>query len=225
MSDNYDSSDEEICFSEEETSSSTEEKIKIKTKKIIYAHIIDRKNYEFFYRELRNFRNILTDFVDKHTMYAMLTNVINKDNYIIIKFGYTYNIIQRIKEIYSSHKTFCFPIRLIEINAEKEEKYFHKILKGMFEKSQYKENEFNKSNPTSKEFYYGVPNVIEAFDNYSKTIVLKHMIPLKIEQEKTEQEKEKTEQEKEKTKQKELEIIDKYGIDCFIKYYEIKKNK
>lgn len=50
-----------------------------------------------------------------------------------------------------------------------------------------------------------------------------------MEQEKTIQEKEKTKQkelelelEKEKTKQKELDILDKYGIDCFIKYYEIK---
>ena len=105
---------------------------------------------------------------------------------------------------------------------KKDEKYFHKILKGMFEKSQYKENEFKKSNPKSTEFYYGIPNIMDAFDNYSKTIVLKHTIPLKMEQEKTIQEKEKTEQEKEKTKQKELDILDKYGFDCFVKYYDIK---
>ena len=48
MSDNYDSSDDEICFSEENSLSSTEEKIKIKTKKIIYHHIIDKKIMNFF---------------------------------------------------------------------------------------------------------------------------------------------------------------------------------
>ena len=90
---------------------------------------------------------------------------------------------------------------------------------------------------------------MEAFDIYSNTIIIKELIPLRIEKEKTEQEKEKTkqiiekerteqekertEQEKEKTKQMELnmemeiekKIIDNYSFDCFIKYYEMKKSK
>lgn len=52
----------------------------------------------------------------------MLTNIDNSENYIIIKPGYTYNIINRIDELYASHGINCFPIKLIEINAETEEK-------------------------------------------------------------------------------------------------------
>ena len=161
----------------------------------------------------------------------MITDIKNKDGYIIIKPGYTYNIIERIDDLFQSHEIHCFPIRLIEINAEKEEKIFHNILKKTFCNSLYKENEFPKSNQKSREFYYGTSNIVNTFDAYSETIILKHTIPLKMEQEKTAQEKEKTKQkefelEKEKIKQKELEmekeIMDRHGFDCFIKYYEIK---
>lgn len=219
---------------------STDEKEKQKNKKLMLNHIVGKKNYEFFKNELKNFKYILTNYINKHIMYLMITDVKNKDGYIIIKPGYTYNIIERIDDLLQSHEIHCFPIRLIEINAEKEERIFHSMLKKTFCNSLYKKNEFPKSNPKSKEFYYGIPNIVDAFDVYSKTIILKHTIPLKIEHEKTVQEHEKTTQEqeksiqeqeksiqeKEKTKQKELElekeIIDKHGFDCFIKYYEIK---
>ena len=193
-------------------------------------HIDGKKNGDYFKNELKNTKYILTKYINKHTMYLLITDVKNEEGYVIIKPGYTYNIVERIEDIYQSHEINCFPIRLIEINAEKDEKELHNILKKTFCNSIYKKNEFPKSNPRSKEFYYGTPKIVEVFDEYAKTIILKHMIPLKIEQEKTFREQEKTAQEQEKTKQLELElekeILNKHGFDCFIKYYDIKnKNK
>ena len=212
--------------SSDDNTFSTDEKEKQKNKKLMLNHVVGKKNCEFFKNELKNFKYILTNYINKHIMYLMITDVKNKDEYIIIKPGYTYNIIERIDDLLQSHEIHCFPIRLIEINAEKEEKIFHNILKKTFCNSIYTKNEFSKSNPKSKEFYYGIPNIVDAFDVYSETIILKHTIPLKIEHEKTVQEQERSIQEKEKTKQKELElekeIIDKHGFDCFLKYYDIK---
>lgn len=104
---------------DEEDSSSTDEKVRIKTKTIIYEHIIGRRNYGFFQKELKKFKTILLNFVNRHTIYLMITNVKNDENRRIIKAGYTYDILDRIAQIYQETKNQCFPI---EIDAMKTEK-------------------------------------------------------------------------------------------------------
>lgn len=64
-------------------------------------------------------------------------------------------------------------------------KALHNYLKKIYPNAQYKKKEFKKNQKKeSTEFYYGTPKIIEAFDLYLENIILKNLIPLKIEIEK-----------------------------------------
>ena len=228
--------------SNEEELTTTDEKSKIKNKDEIYLFIKGKKYYNDFYKELFNFNYVITYYINKYIMYFLITNIDHKKKYIIIKIGYTYNIMDRINELYKSHGILCYPIRLIEVNSQKEEKEFHNKYKN-YKNSLYTEDFPKKRKTEDTEFYYGTPKILDEFDTYTSNIVLKKQ-SLEIEKEKTKQEEERTKQKQieqkqieEQTKQKQIELefqtkqkqieldfqskIFNHSSELFLKYLEI----
>lgn len=181
----------------------------------------------------------------------MVTNINNTENYIIVKPGYTYNICDRIDSLYNDYEIKCFPIRLVEINGQKNEIELHKYLKKSYSNLLYKLKEHKKKKMDGSsltEFYYGTESLLNAFDTYSKSIILSNKIQiekektkqkqldheceevrLKQEEERTKQEEERTKQEEERTKQLKLEketemfILKNFGPEKYMEYLKIIK--
>jgi hypothetical protein len=158
--------------------------------------------------------------VNGNFLYLYLMDIYNKkyNNVPIIKFGYTYNMVERYKTLKIEFKTEIKLLGVKNINGEFEEKQFHNYLKNKYPLLIM--NYIKPNNKKSNELYYFHPSLIQEFICYkfinlinydqlhieeekTKQIEITEKTKQEIEKEKTKQEEEKTKQEKEKTKQEE----------------------
>lgn len=107
----------------------------------------------------------LSMYLKKHVIYAFLvmaTNVIVP--YMIIKFGYTHDIVTRIGSLgneYEKSKFVLLGIRFVE--SEEDEKKFHEYLRKRYPSMPF-EMEINGRKKT--ELYYFNPCLMDEFDGY-----------------------------------------------------------
>ena len=99
----------------------------------------NKKMIEFLYKKKKNiieltniislFKNIImSDYINRHIMYFLLTDMDVLLNKIIIKIGYSYNLQTRINSLENEHNCNFLILDVKEINAEQEEQYFHSFL-------------------------------------------------------------------------------------------------
>jgi prophage antirepressor-like protein len=108
-------------------------------------------------------RTALCEFAFKHILYAFIM-VINTDHeYIIIKFGYTEDIYDRMTSLANEYKTEIHFIKAKIINGKKDEEDFHNKLKFRYPEliEEHKVNEKNK-----EELYKFSPILLKEYDDY-----------------------------------------------------------
>jgi len=105
------------------------------------------------------------DFLNRPVMYSILLSICgNRDRFIIIKFGYSSNIVNRLKDIANKYNADVFLLKLKLVNDKTDELRFHYMLRTCMRESIY---EYQKDDITRVELYILNPNLIELFDNYS----------------------------------------------------------
>lgn len=133
----------------------------IKSKHYIYKYT-NNEDITKIIHTMMNKEIIITKYYKQHLLYAFLIPYKNKYGYVIIKFGYTYDIIDRIKSLKKEFK--CDRIYLLGlkiIKAEAREKKFHAMLKTMYPElcfpitinGKNKEEEYCLSEILLKEFF------------------------------------------------------------------------
>jgi hypothetical protein len=152
-----------------------------------------------------------SDYINKHVMYMYIMTELF-DNLVILKIGYTHNIIDRYKSLCNDYKCDFILIGIKNVNAQSDEIMFHNYMNTLLIK--YKIKNYNKLNQKKIELYKCDKEVINEFNNF-KIVLIEQEKTKQIEfQEKTKQEQEKTKQieyqettkqEQEKTKQIELQ--------------------
>lgn len=71
----------------------------------------------------------ISQYVHKHTLYFFVLTL--KDKYILCKIGYTFDILQRLRDLRREYKCEFHLIGIKEIESEHSEKLFHKSIKMM----------------------------------------------------------------------------------------------
>lgn len=99
---------------------------------------------------------------NKHILYAFLIPI--DPIYCIIKFGYTYDILDRIISLRSEYKSNVYLVGIKLVNAEKDEKIFHKMLKLKYPSLVYP---YSINNKEKVELYKYNPKLMMDFDEYT----------------------------------------------------------
>jgi hypothetical protein len=192
------------------------------SKTLFYKQMLNNntKYTEFYFRKLKQSTFIEYDYVNKHVMYFLLTNLSGKnDKYYVIKIGYSNNVFKRITEIEYELGILCYPLYIKEIEAEYNEKFFHNSLVKKYPNYVYEEKGFpKKKDKNVLEFYYGNIQIFQLFVSFVENIIC----------DKDKMEIEKTKQEIERTKQKEIDKeieIEKTKQQKIDKEIEIEKTK
>uniref|UniRef100_A0A6G6AA66 Uncharacterized protein n=1 Tax=Borely moumouvirus TaxID=2712067 RepID=A0A6G6AA66_9VIRU len=105
----------------------------------------------------------LSKYVKKHVLYGFIIPLHNENNHIIIKFGYTEDIIDRIRTLKKEYKSDVYLVRIVTIKGESEEQVFHNLLKSRYENliEKYSIEEKDKV-----ELYKFNPILLNIFDAY-----------------------------------------------------------
>jgi hypothetical protein len=76
------------------------------------------KYTEFYFMKLKQSVFISYNYINKHVMYFLLTNLLSKNNkYFVVKIGYSNNVFKRITEIEYELGMSCYPLYIKEIEA------------------------------------------------------------------------------------------------------------
>ena len=124
----------------------------------------NEKDKEYVDILIANHKNIPWSKYDyKHVLYAFILPLRTIHGDIIIKFGYTENIQDRIKSLMSEYKCPVYIVKIKIIKGERDEKRFHKILK-----SRYPElvEEYIIDGKDKTELYKLHPILLLEFDNH-----------------------------------------------------------
>ena len=154
---------------------------------------------------LKNYNKdiIFSKYINSNIMYLYIMDYKTEDKTILIKIGYTSDLLEREKTLITEYSCNFYPVGFQHIHSEQDEKKFHKLIRNVYP---HLINNLKINNKIKKEIYKYDEVLISEFLNYH----LKLNNLLLIEQEKTIQEKEKTKQieitEIEKTKQEELKL-------------------
>ena len=99
---------------------------------IVYSY--DNPRHAQFIRHLTKLGSqlSLSKFANKHVLYAFIIPLKLDHNDIIIKFGYTEDIFDRIKTLQSDYKCKPYLIKAKIITGQSDEKKFHNILKTKY---------------------------------------------------------------------------------------------
>ena len=166
----------------------------------------------------------MCDFRNVHTMYMFATCIRtidyddNRLDIIIIKMGYAYDLLKRLKSLESEYFSPFFLLHAKVVAAEQDEKAFHTLIQDLYGKLHIKNFKINGKEKI--ELYIFDIRIVKEFikfetvnmsDKVHDRVMIDSKIKLAIiegenldknlaiEQNKTEQEKQKTEQEKQKT--------------------------
>ena len=105
----------------------------------------------------------ISRFMNKHVLYCFVIPLKNNHRYIVIKFGYSEDIIDRINTLKTEYKSDVYLIRLKQITGQKDETKFHHTLKNKF--PQLIEN-FSINDKNKTELYKLSSILIDNFDSY-----------------------------------------------------------
>jgi hypothetical protein len=105
----------------EENISDSNELQRTRSKTIFYKQLLNNntKYTEFYFMKLKQSTFIEYDYVNKHVMYFLLTNLLGKNSkYFVIKIGYSNDVFKLITQIESELGTLvksspCFYINLL----------------------------------------------------------------------------------------------------------------
>ena len=215
----------------------SEEKSRNDSKINVYTEMLNgnKKYLDFFYIKMKQACYIDFDFVNKHVMYFLLTNIIiegKNKNYFVIKMGYSSDVFERIKSIEYKFGISCYPLYIKEIRTQHDETVSHKYILDNYSLYSYIENKFPKkvNEKKTEEFYYGTKHIFELFVSYVENIICDNEYKMEIEktkQKQIEKEIETKKMEKEietKKMDKEMKQIEKeIQIKQIEKEIEIKK--
>jgi prophage antirepressor-like protein len=106
----------------------------------------------------------LMEFHNKHVMYYFVTSIHNLlDKRIIIKFGYTHNILERIRSLRTEYGSDFTLVDIMEVNSSTDEKDFHKLIEASHPELKY----MIKLDKKQKiELYFFDPRLTKMFDTY-----------------------------------------------------------
>lgn len=209
----------------------SEEKLRNDSKINVYNEMLNgnKKYLEFFYLKMKQAYYIDFDFINKHVMYFLLTNILiegKNKNYFVIKMGYSSDVFERIKSIESKFGISCYPLHIKEIRTQHDESIFHKYILDNYPLYNYIENKFpkNVNEKKTEEFYYGTKHIFELFVSYVENIICDNEYKMEIEKTKQKQiEKEMKQMEKDiqiKQIEKEFEIK-KIEKENFLEIYKL----
>uniref|UniRef100_A0A6C0LRW4 Uncharacterized protein n=1 Tax=viral metagenome TaxID=1070528 RepID=A0A6C0LRW4_9ZZZZ len=95
-----------------------------------YLNLIDLEYLEMLIIEVS--RIPISRYFKKHTLYGFVIPLKTDHNDIIIKFGYSEDIIKRIITLRNEYKTDIFLIKLKQITGQNDEETFHNALKTKY---------------------------------------------------------------------------------------------
>lgn len=98
-----------------------------------------------------------------HVLYAFLVPIKTSHNHVILKIGYSEDIVERIKTLELEYKTPIFLLKLKCISGRKDEQNFHNMIRKIYPEliEQYSIGDKNKV-----ELYKLNPKILHEFDNY-----------------------------------------------------------
>jgi len=116
----------------------------------------------------------ISKYINKHVLYVCIIHIKTIHNFIIIKFGYSGDIIDRLKSLETEYKTKINFIKAKIITCLKDESYFHEMLKTHYSdlieeyriKSKSSQQSYCGQGKKKKELYKLSPILITEFDNY-----------------------------------------------------------
>lgn len=139
-----------------------------------FDNLAEQQSIPFMYGNLSNvevIRNMISmgnrievsTYHKDHVMYVFVIPIKQDHNHIIIKIGYSFDIIDRIKTLRNEYKSRVYLIRLKFVRGESDEDEFHKIIKQSYP---HLIEEVNINNKSKTELYKFHPILIEQFDGY-----------------------------------------------------------
>lgn len=139
-----------------------------------FDNLAEQQSIPFMYGNLSNvevIRNMISmgnrievsTYHKDHVMYVFVIPIKQDHNHIIIKIGYSFDIVDRIKTLRNEYKSRVYLIRLKFVRGESDEDEFHKIIKQSYP---HLIEEVNINNKSKTELYKFHPILIEQFDGY-----------------------------------------------------------
>jgi hypothetical protein len=102
----------------------------------------------------------VSKYINTHTLYFFILTLNGHPDKIYCKIGYTYNILQRYKELKQEYGCSFYLIGIKSINAEHEEKMFHKSIKNLHQEMYPK---YTINGKVKEEVYYLNDELINQF--------------------------------------------------------------
>ena len=109
---------------------------------------------------------ILSKFIDKHVLYAFIIPLKLENDYIIIKFGYTNDLLDRFTTLQAEYHCNVFFIGAKLITRQKDERKFHKMIKKKYPQCIQK---YYINTKEKEELYKLSPSLFNEFINYNVT--------------------------------------------------------
>ena len=142
-----------------------------KSKHPIYRYV--NSNHKQFIQKLIYLGSVktLSKYSNKHILYAFIIPLKIDDDCIVIKFGYCFDIIERIESLTKEYGSKLYFINAKIVSGEKDERKFHKILKKNYNElvQPYRINgkektELYKFSPILMKEFYSYLNDNDDFD-------------------------------------------------------------
>lgn len=119
----------------------------------------------------------LSKYIKRHTLYAFIIPIKLDHKDIIIKIGYSEDIIDRIQTLQNEYKSVVYLIKIKLIKGKSDEEEFHKLLKNNY---QSLIQNYSIDGKKKIELYKLCPQLLAEFDNYLNNNSIPFNEPTKI---------------------------------------------
>ena len=132
----------------------------------IRNHKIDIPNYSEIQTLLIASDNIsITDYDKKHVLYYFMTSITNaNDNRMIVKLGYTADILERYSSLQKEYGCKFVLVAIKQINSQQDEKQFHKLIKMKHPELNYV---IRLGEKCKDELYYFDPRITNMYESFT----------------------------------------------------------
>ena len=121
-------------------------------------------DYEYVNDLIKEGRKIkICEYINNHVLYMFLLYDMDNDNKMIIKVGYTENIIERSDKLKSEYGKI-YLLKIAKIKGERTEKEFHKILKKQYPELIF---DFSVNGKKKTELYLFHEQIVEEYDKFT----------------------------------------------------------
>jgi len=107
-------------------------------------------------------------FVNKHVMYLFIIPLQTNHHFVLIKIGYTEDLVERFTQLKNEYKSNLFFVKANVVNGQKDELKFHQLLKSYY--PSIVEN-FSIDSKHKTELYKLSPVIIDLFGSYMKDAI------------------------------------------------------